>query len=422
MKLQQLIFFLPFFILSCGTPTNNEKINSVTHIDPFREVVLKMRSVGLIKNISDTKLDSLISIYKTDSVNGLKELLVASGDLLKIHVRLNGRKLEQVYQNICDTIGAKYPQLKCDEVQTSIIPSAAGLKDTDCVLIRFRFGNTWYERQLYYSKNWEVDDFVYRLFNRMLADSGNKLRLHLVKFTCTDCAKKQDRYMGSTDVSKYGYIMLNKMQEDSLLTIDGLQMEPEHEFSLFTSQEVDAQLKKFEATGLVQSIGEKWYSKVKMDIHQSSIYNMQNMYEYMDTLFAQAQFDTMNDYNPYQEILQNLSRVSRGKFIPDQILDDITTSSSHKVRFTFKGDGYEFDAEQKSGLYFTGIIDDVNKALDDQKVKGAFYTVNTRDQMCTLIYIDDDKIEKVKASGFFPEINKGLPKEMKDRYAMAPTQ
>jgi hypothetical protein len=39
-----------------------------------------------------------------------------------------------------------------------------------------------------------------------------------------------------------------------------------------------------------------------------------------------------------------------------------------------------------------------------------------------LIYIDDDKIEKVKASGFFPEINKGLPKEMKDRYAMAPTQ
>ena len=372
MKLHYLIFILPVFILSCGEPNKNENSNTVPNSDPFREDVLKIRRVGLLKNISDTKIDSLISVYKKDTVNGLKNLLVASGDLLKIHVSLDGRKLEDIYQKICDTIGAKYPELKCDEVQTSFLPTTVGGKDTEWVLVRLRFGQTWYERKLYYFRDWQVDDFVYRLFNRMLADSGKQERLHLVEFICLECAKKQDDFMGSTDVSKYGYILLTKSQEDSLLTIDRLQMEPEHEFSVFTTKEMDDQLKKFESTGLVETIGEKWYAKVKLDIYQNSIYSMQDIYEFLDTLFAKAEFDTLNDYNPYQEMLDHLSKASRGKFMPEQISDEITNASSHKVRFTFGGDVYEFDAEQKSGIYFTGIIDNVNKALDDHKTSGAF--------------------------------------------------
>lgn len=418
MKLHYLILSLPIFILSCGEPSEKTNNDTLLITDSFREDVLKLRSVGLIKNIPDNKLDSLISIYKKDSVNGLQELLVASGDLLKINVSLNGRKLEDVYQKFCDTIGARYPELKCDEVQTSILPSSSGEHDTNWVLVRLRFGTTWYERKLYYLQKWQVDDFVYRIFNRMLADSGKQVRLHFVGYNCPGCSKEVDDFMGDMDVSRYGYLLLTKTQEDSLIEMDRLRMERETEFSLFTTKEVENQLKLFESSGLVESIGVKWYSKAKTDIYQSSIYRMEDLYDFLDTLFTTVQFDTTNYYNPYQEILGNLSLISRGKFMPESISDEISSANLHKVQFTFQEDIYSFDAVQKGGIYFTGILDNVNKALEDHKTGGAFYSVGTDQQRCTLIYIEDKKLEKVKSSGFFPQLYKGASKELRDRYAM----
>jgi hypothetical protein len=418
MRFFYLIIFLPLLILSCGNPVEN-KTDSTAIADPFREAVMKMRHSGLITTIPDAKLDSVIAVFKKDSVNGLKELLVSSGDLLKIHVALNGRKLEDVYQKICDTIGMRYPELKTDEVQCSFLPDKVGGKDTEWVLIRLRFGKSWYERKLYYFKNWEVDDFVYRTYNRMLADSGKQERLHLVEFTCLDCAKKQDDFMGTTDVSQYGYLLLNKMQEDSLLQIDALQMEPENEFAVYTTSQMDAELKKFESTGLVDAVGQKWYDKVKTDIHQSSIYSQEDIYDFFDTLFCKAEFDTLNDFNPYQEVLDHMAKISRGKFNPTDISDEAATKTSHTVKFGFEGDVYQFDAEQKGGLYYPGIINNVNKALEDHKVGGAFYTVLTRGNVCMLIYLDDKDADKAKASGFFAEFTKGPSLEINQKYGIS---
>lgn len=414
MKLHYLILCLPILLLSCGNPS--EKENSVK-ADLFREDVLKIRNSGLLKNVSDTKLDSLIKIFQTDSVNGLKNLLVASGDLLKIHVKLNGRTLQDVYQKICDTIGMKFPELKCDEVQSFTLPNQENGKDTGWVMVRLRFGQNWYERKMYYFRDWEIDDFIYRIYNRMLADAGKQERLHLVEYTCLECAKTQDDFMGTTDVTKYGFLLLNKTQEDSLLLIHNLEMEQENEFLVFTSKQMDEQLSKFESTGLIEEIGTAWYDRVKTDIHQSSIYSMEDFYDFFDTLFSKTNFDTLNDYNPYQEVLGSLAKISRGKFNPTEILDEISTTSTHNVQFNFQGDVYKFEAEARGKYLFPGIIDNVNKALEDHKTGGAFYTILTRDNVCMLVYLDDKKAEKAKASGFFSEFTKGPSQELKDRWS-----
>jgi hypothetical protein len=406
------LFSITFFIISCGTPAVNE-----TKTDQFRENALRLSRAGLLKNYQGEKLDSMLAVYQKDSVNGLKELLVASGDLLKIHVTLNGRKLDEVYQKICDTIGMRYPELKADEVQTVIIPSVQGGNDTDWVVVKVRFGETWYERKLYYFDNWQVDDFVYRIYNRKLADDGKQQRLHLVEYTCVNCRKKSaDDFMGNTDVTRYGYLMLTKAQEDSLNMIPALEMESENEFNIYTTAQMNEELKKFEASGLVEEIGTKWYEGAKADVMQSSIYQQTDFYDFFDTLFSYTVFDTSNSYNPYEEMLASLAKVSRGNFEPTNIVDEEINANTRKVRFTFEKDIYEFEAKENDRFLFPGIIDNVNKALADHQKGGAFYTISTNDAVCMLIYLDDDKVEKVKASGFFMLLEKGPSQEMKDKW------
>ncbi len=405
------ISLLTLLIFGCGDPAVKED----KQVDYFRGDVAKLGRAGLLKNVPATKLDSLIQVYKKDSVNGLKELLVASGDLLKIHVSLNSRTLQDVYQKICDTIGMKYPELKCDEVQTIILPSAVGGRDTDWVVVKIRFGQTWYERKLYYMEHWQIDDFIYRIYNRKLADDGKTQRLHLVEYSCVDCAETQDDFMGNTDVTRYGYLLLTKAQEDSLLTIASLGMEPEPEFDIYTTAQMNDQLTKFEGSGLAD-VGKKWYEDVKTDVMQSSIYAQNDFYDFFDTLFSFTYFDTANSYNPYEEILNSLSKVSRRNFIPGAVSDEEGNGNVRNVQFSFKGDIYKFEAEQRGGYLFPGIIDNVNKALSDQKAGGAFYTIATMESACRFIYIEDNKIEKVKASGFFMSLEKGPSLELKDRW------
>lgn len=412
----KLIYFLLLttLLLNCTPPADKKNQKAE---DNFRKEVLKLNQAGLVKNVPQAGMDSLIEFYKKDSLNGLKDLLAASGDLLKIHVALNGRSLDEVYRRICDTIGMKYPELKCDEVNTSILPDLRSGNDTGWVLVKVRFGQTWYERKLYYFKNWEIDDFIYRIYNRKLADDGKNTRLHLVEYACTDCQKTQDDFMGNTDVSRYGFLMLKKAQEDSLLTIPSLEMEQEGEFDIYTTAEMNEQLKKFEASGLNAIPGEQWYAMAKSDMMQSSIYKQKDVYDFFDTLFSNTSFDTSNPYNPYEDILFSLSKISRGKFIPSNIIDDEISPGKRNVQFTFQYDVYKFEAEQRGAYMFPGIIDNVNKALEDHKAGGAFYTILTDDNLCRLIYLEDDKIEKAKASGFFILIEKGPSKELKDRWS-----
>jgi hypothetical protein len=412
----RLIYFfvLATFFFGCGDASVK-----TDKPDYFREDALRISRAGLLKNIPPAKLDSLIEIYRKDSVNGLRELLVAGGDLLKINVALNGRTLQEVYQKICDTIGMKYPELKCDEVQATLLSDDPGKNDTDWVVVKVRFGQTWYERKLYYMDKWQVDDFIYRIYNRKLADEGKPVRLHLVTYECIGCANSQDDYMGTIDVTRYGFILLNKTQADSLLAVPALGMEAENQFAIFTTQQMNEQLTKFEASGLNEVIGTKWYEKAKKDLMQSALYDQREFYEFFDTLFSNTIFDTANAYNPYEEILMSLANVSRGKFYPSAITDDQSDKYKRNVQFTFEEDVYSFEAEQRGGYLFPGIIDNVNKALADHKTGGAFYTVSTDENFCMLIYLEDDKLEKVKASGFFPQLEKGPSQEIKDRWGQS---
>lgn len=420
MRVFIFLFVFSFFLFSCGTDPKDERSDSVTTVDQFREDVLKIQRAGLLKNISDQKLDSLIRFYHNDSANGLKEILLASGDMLHMRVALNGRPLTTVFQQICDTIGMRYPDLKCDEVQTQIIPKEPGGHDTDWVLLRIRFGKAWYERKLYYFEEWPIDELLYKMYNTMMADSGISDRLHMIQFACVNCPKHKSDFLGTDDVNRIGYLRLTKAQEDSLLTIPGLAMERDEEFKIFSTAEMRSTIEKFENTGFIGAADQKWYSAVRQDMLQNSAHGMEDIFDFLDTLFCTVNFNDENDFNPYYEALNRMQNISRGKFNPAGIYDSEANPAVRTVRYTLGGTVYEKEYEQRSGLFNPNIIDDVNKALEEQKIPGAFYTVLTRQEIVILVFIETDKLDKAIKSGFFTEITKGASEEIKNRYAQAP--
>ncbi|MBI3511949.1 MAG: hypothetical protein HY064_14920 [Bacteroidetes bacterium] len=416
-----LIFIaaVSFLVFSCTSGNDNNANTTVNGPDEFRENVLKLRRAGLLDQLSDRQLDSLITIFRNDSLNGMKEILVRSGKMLKINSSLNGKAPHEIYATIFDTLAKHFPQLKADEMHCTYVPTSAEKKDTNWVLLHARFGIHSYDKNMYYLRRWPIDELMYKLFNTYLADIHSDERLYLSQFFCKDCNKKDD-YMGKLDVSNFGLMLLKKNQADSILAITDLAIEPMNEFAIYTTQQTSDALASFERSGLAGKEMEDWYQQKKEDVIRGTLYSQEDLFDFLDTLFCTVSFDTINDYNPYEDILRHMVKISKGNFAPTGISDQHANPSTHTVRFTLGGKVYETDADQHLGMIWPGIIDEVNSALGEQKVKGKFYSVFVREKVTIVVFIPDENIDQAKKSGFFDELEEGTPKTIKATYDVLP--
>jgi hypothetical protein len=414
------LLFLPL-LFSCGeTGTNKPATDTTSTTDnSFREEVLQLKHVGLLKSIPENNVDSLIKFYSLDSMNGLKEFLVKSGDMLKINADLNGGSPLDVYKNIFDTIAAHYPDLAASDFACKFLPNEPGGKDSGYVGIRCIINGHPYEKNMYYQPDWPVDEYLYKIFNSYLADISATDRLYLVQFNCKYCNLDND-YLGTLDVSRFGLMRLKKPIADSILYLEDLAMEPDDEFSIFTSAQTQQALQSLETTGLISKEMTQWNELKKQEVNGGFLYSMEDFYDFYDTLFCSASFDTLNDFNPYSDLLSNMAKVSRGKFNPQGISDQHATPVLHTLRFTLKGKVYEKDFEQHSELLDPSIIDEVNTALTKQKAGGKFYSVYSRESLTVLVFLTDAQLAQVKSSKFFPDLEEGAPQRLKIRFAQLP--
>ncbi|GAB4140813.1 MAG: hypothetical protein Fur0041_16030 [Bacteroidia bacterium] len=402
------------FFASCG---NTEKPEQPAPPSAFRENMLKLKQAGLLVKFSESQFDSLEKIFGSDP-NGLNELLRSSGDMLYFDVNTKNKSVFEVYASVVNAINNTYPDLKSDEYQFSFLPELPGGEDTGWVLMRLRFADKWYERKLYYMDNWQIDNFVYRAYNTYLADKGINERLYLAEFKCVNCRDSADDFIGDIDVNRFGVIRLKPEQAKQITGIEPVfGFGFDDEFLVYTSAKVDDELSKFEQTGLIGKNDQKWFGLIKEDIRRNSIYTQEDVYDFLDTLFASIDFDTLNEFNPYEEMLAYMSDISRGKFIPEETGDEPSTDPAlHFVRFTLKGKTYEFNYRQNNGMLEPKLINDINAALEEQKAGGAFYSILFREKMCMLIFIEDSKLEQVKKSGFFCTLEKGSPAYLMNLY------
>ncbi|MFM2018958.1 MAG: hypothetical protein RL007_2614 [Bacteroidota bacterium] len=413
---------------SCGDDKNDNKSDSVKTVqsDPFRESVMKLRRNGFLKKYNEKQLDSLIDWYKKDQMNGMADLMIASGDLMHIDLSLEGRAPHEMYPIINDSIGNRYPDLKASEIKSRYITEKKADKtlDTMWIVTSQKFGNAVYERQLYCFSDWPVDEFYYRIYNTMMADSAMDTRLYLVNFYCDTCrAFGDDDFLGNLDYERMGLIRLTKQQADTLLTITQLMLEPEKEFDIYSTKKVDDELNKLSKSGIFGQGTEKLFDRVVEDVKQTSIYRQEQILDFADTFFCHISLDTLNDYNPFEDAINALAEASRGNFKPRFVSDErIGNTNIHHVSFTFNGVNYDKEMELQNGLVSPYIVDFVNQALMEQGVKGAFYTVSTSDNVMIAVYIADEISEQAKGCGFFPIFDKGGAMELKIVFDQAGVQ
>lgn len=416
-----LLLFPALFLFSCGNENPGSKNDTgVTQRDVFREGVDKLKRNGFLAAYSGTQLDSLVAIYRADSINGLSNLLVASGDMLSIGIASNGRAPHEVYKAAIDTIGMKYPDLKASAVKHKYLPNYPRGKDTGWVLLEQQIGDKWYSRKLYYFKDWPVDNFLYCAYNTFLADQNQDTRLYLAQFFTTERDTGMvDDFLGDLNISRMGLMRLTKPQADSLLNIEGLALEPQPEFDVYRSAKVDEELQKLWSTGIFSN--EKWFDTIATDVRHNSIYRQQDIIDFYDDYFATLMYDTLNPFNPYDEMLGALKMHSQGFFEPTGISDEpIGRSPVHAVRFILKGKVYEKDFQSQHGIQSPYLLDLVNDALAEQGVQGAFYSVSLFHMNAIAVFIEDNKLESVKKAGFFTTIEKGAPSELKIIYGDPP--
>lgn len=412
-----------FFMFSCGNNTTDPKTDSVVAVnhDFFKEGVQKLRRNGFLKQYSEKALDSLTEVYRLDSLNGMKKLMVAAGDLLNIEISIDHGAPHEIYKSISDTIGAKYPDLKASELKHKYLPEFPGDKDTGWIVIDQKFGASWYSRKLYYFADWPVDNFIYRMYNTMLADVSDKTRLYLVEFFLENDTLERDDFMGNLDIDHMGLLRLTKQQADTLLSIPELAIDPQDEFSVYPTALVEEQLSKFEASGLLGPQDQKWFESIKTDIRMNSIYSQEDILDFVDTFFCTLMFDTLNDYNPYEDLITSMSMVSRGHFEPSGIADSqVGQTPVRSIRYKLNDQVYERDLQSQNNIMSPLIMEMVNESLAEQKAGGAFYSVLTRGDVVLAVYIEDSKIDQVTKSGFFKNIEKGPSTELQIIYGQAP--
>lgn len=417
-----LLLFPALFLAACGDDPSDVKddSNKVAQRDFFRESVDKLKRNGFLKAYSGAKLDSLTAVYNTDSSNGMKRMLAASGDLLQIGIALNGRSPLDVYKSVVDTIAMKYPDLKPAEVKVKFLPNDPGGKDTGWTLLEQKFGDKWYSRKLYYFEDWPVDNYLYCAYNTMLADQNKDTRLYLAQyFTNSRDTGMVDDFLGNLDVTRMGIMRLTQQQADTLMSIPELSLEPQQEFMAYNSAKVDQELQKLWATGIFSN--EKWFDTIASDVRWNTIYSHQDIIDFYDDYFATLMFDTLNPFNPYEDMLMSLQMKSQGFFEPSGVGDEpIGQSPAHAVRFTLKGKVYEKDFQSQNGIESPYFLDFVNDALAEQGTGGAFYSVSLFNQVAIAIFIEDDKLDEVTKAGFFKTIEKGAPSELKIIYGDPP--
>lgn len=435
MKKYFYAYLLPLaFLNSCGndTPVVTDDTVPVKTYDSFKTGVQKLQRNGFLDKFKGQNIDSLTEVYRKDSINGMKQLLIDAGMMLHVDIGLKiateqgdsiTRDPHEVYRVISDSIASRYPDSKTSEWKHEYLPNFPGGKDTGWVMYSQKFGDTWYKRKLYYFEDWPVDNFIYRMYNTMFADKNENTRFYLVEFFYPDTREVfADDFMHDLDVSRLGLLRLTKQQADTLLSIPELDVEPEDEFSVFTTQQTEDMIAKFRTTGLVTPDLEKWYNDtICDDIRANSLYKQEDFLDFVDVFFARLMFDTLNVFNPYEEILMTMENGSRGYFNPTGMNDDrVGKTNLRTVRFTLGGKVYEEEFSSQNGIQSPYIFDMVNDALADQNAGGAFYSVMTREDVVLAIYLRDDEVDKVMKSGFFTSVEKGAPSELHIIYGTTP--
>lgn len=381
----------------------------------------QLKAAGLLQQFNAQQLDSTARVcLAADSLNSLQELLVRSGDMLEL--RLTGDSTmtpEQLYQPVFDNVAQRWPDLRFDSLRGNFLPYVPGDTDTGWALVQLRADNRSYERRHYWFSDDATDYLFYRTYNKLLADRGAKERLYMVQYLCKNCKNVMDNRELQPDMHRVGLLRLTETQAAQVQKVNELLMDDTNEFNLFSTAQTETALQQFAQSGLLTAADSAWWREAKNSVRQTSIYSTENLLDEFEKYFAILDFGTVNDLNPYAELMERLAVVSNGLLDETTIADEAASPQTHAVRFILNGKLYEKMYDQHDSLWSPQLLTDLNAALDEQKVGAAYYSVFTKEHTVQVVLLRDAVVEQARRSGFFPLFERGAPASLHQQYEAA---
>ena len=107
--------------------------------------------------------------------------------------------------------------------------------------------------------------------------------------------------------------------------------------------------------------------------------------------------EAINGQGDYCKIMKNISRITNGELIFENLQDSIDIENSKAwVSFTCKGDYYKWDLKVDTDWADGSLFDKVQSLTNTYKTKGKFTFYNTGGQGFVLGYYTTEEFEKIK--------------------------
>jgi hypothetical protein len=395
-------------------------------IDSFSTVEALIHAHGLFETFSQKKVrkqtNRLIQVGLLDSAAAKELLQMAEDSVLtstepflrraKGVVIINPDSLsddpDQYFEELHRRLEVLSPDLRFTDFRYRVELDREQSFDTFRtyrVVASLRHSGRDYAFESYYNPDWmkidqpknfgKFDTDYYQIFNKILADRNSNLRLHLFRPHQLDYVRQLRVASGE---ALLGFVLLTREQEAELES-GYLPVGREDYSGRITTNKVWQAFELYYTLGLFSHLKPEKINEVRNLITQKSF----DQYSDILSLFPDLVFEIDLEYgvkdHQYKEITEQVARVSKGAFRPQQIVDGYTykTRKNFLYGFTFNGKVYRTRLNQEDDWLDTRFWDLIVKAMKEGDKKGAFYELYPNDGM-RVIYLTHEQHRQLKAS------------------------
>jgi len=245
------------------------------------------------------------------------------------------------------------------------------------------------EQNKYYSDPIEEGEF-YQIFNKVLADRQSPYRLHLVS---------NSRRMVNGAPS-FDLLALTKQQAESLRSSPShIQVSYENFKSTLTTKKIDAAIKAYKELGLLSHLSADEIEKAQEKVQAATNESLNEVLSHFPNTIYWFDWETGNLENPYEEILQELSKIAKGNFKPENIVDRFDVEAVNPFEFSFTLNGKKYTTQLRGGTDWLdeGFMELIEKAQAENDKAGKFYFLSGDGQVAAVIYLTHQQYATIKS-------------------------
>ncbi|CAN5263294.1 hypothetical protein BH09BAC1_BH09BAC1_12170 [soil metagenome] len=319
-------------------------------------------------------------------VNSLQLLLLSEKAFLLGDEILTAQTDELLLKNYLKSVNKHYQFIAKDSV--SVFVKA----DEKLAEVSVPFAG----KQLSYLQSYDPDfkgyEGFFRLFNRVQAETGSNNRLYLIGYV--DVA-------APTVMRKRKVLMLLNKEQAQGLTDYALKFswqisQENHDNSYRAS--IANSLYDLKKAGLFSVLTSNQYDSIVERILQQNL-SLPEALQQVPNLTSQFDLELGNIDNPYEALLEEFARISKGKFNPTEIKDgfDIEKGGQFEVSFKWLGETHKIQLTVTDDWVDTDFEPFVNNVVST-KTSGYKFQYSTREYY---IMLNDEQHKLLKEMGVF---------------------